>query len=159
MFIYHPPKSRNWGSMLRTKDPLKAKQMCDAFFEKYFDRVEDPDPYAMLEFKWKSNALPKIEWPEEYLKPGYEHWKRIFVMGMGYRVMFMMGLPIPISPTEPASYEFLGRFSADAPFKMIPEHFSVVAPSGKKGKCVCGKPSGDIATRLNDALLHADRAA
>jgi hypothetical protein len=159
MFIYCPPKGSCWGSAIQTRDPLKAKMMCDTFFDRYFDRVKKDDPNSMLEFVWKSNALPRMEWPEAYLKPEYQHAKRILVMGMGYRVMFMLGLPIPISLSEPTSYEFLARFSADAPFKMNPKHFRIVIPSGKNGKCVVRKPSADIATRLSNVILDTDRAA
>lgn len=106
-------------------------------------------------WRWKSSALPNIDWPEEFLKPGNEQWQRSFFivnMRIGGRVSFPMGMQIPISLKEPASYEFLGRFSAEAPFKMNPKHFQVIIPIGKKGNWACRKPDADVFDKLLEVI-------
>ena len=144
-----------WGHVIRPKDPLKAKQKVNAFFETYFGRLEPEwDTTRQLTFTlgWKTSVLPNLDWPEEFLKPGNEKWQRVMFMLTGDRVMFVGGLLIPISLTEPASYEFLGRFSADAPFKMSPKHFQV-GILGKTGKLAWRKPDADIAARLQELIV------
>jgi hypothetical protein len=89
----------------------------DAFFDTYFERVESPNPGTLI-LAWKSSVLPNIDWPEELLKPENQPFQHIMFIVAGDRVMFPTGILFPISPLEPASYRFLGRFSADAPFKM-----------------------------------------
>jgi len=39
MFNYTVPKSSCWGHVIHPKDPLKAKQRVNAFFETYFERL------------------------------------------------------------------------------------------------------------------------
>jgi len=101
---------------------------------------------------WKTSALPKSDWPEEFLKPENEKWQRVLFILTGDRVMFPGGLLIPISPMESASYVFLSRFSTDAPFKMSPKHFQV-GILGKTGKLAWRKPDADIAARLQEVLV------
>lgn len=105
--------------------------------------------------KWKNSALPNIDWPEEFLKQGNEKWQRsLFIVNLriGGRFMFPMGIRIPISANEPASYEFLERFSAETPFKMSPKHFQVVIPIGKKGTLVSRKPDEDVLGKLQEVI-------
>lgn len=155
MFSYRPPKGSCWGHVIRPKDPIKAKQKVNAFFEAYFERLEpqwDTTRQLTFNLNWKVSALPNIEWPEEFSKPENERWQRTLFMLTGNRVMFASGLLIPISPTQPDSYEFLRRFSVDAPFKMSPKHFQV-GMVGKNGKLVWRKPDPDIAARLQDSIV------
>jgi len=63
-----------------------------------------------------------------------------------------MGLLFPISVTEPASYEFLRRFSAEAPFKMSHKNFQVGITS-KNGKLLWRKPDANIAARLQEVIV------
>ena len=68
-------------------------------------------------------------------------------MVMGNRVMFPMGIVFPLSTVEPASFEFLRRFSTDAPFKMSAKHF-MVGITAKNGKFAWRKPDVDILAKL-----------
>jgi hypothetical protein len=107
--------------------------------------------------EWKASALPRVEWPNEFLKPDpineklRRQWFRMRLMNRGF-IMFLMGIGFPISVDEPASYEFLKRFSTDAPFKMNPKHFQVFTPIGKKGNMAWRKTDADIQARL-DAII------
>jgi hypothetical protein len=47
-------------------------------------------------------------------------------------IQFMLGAVIPIPVDDPASYNFLRQFCADAPFKINPDKFLVSTPVGKK---------------------------
>lgn len=154
MFSYRPPKSSCWGHAIRPKDPLKAKQRVNAFFETYFGRLEpewDTTRQLTLTLNWKTSVLPNIDWPEEYLKPENQKWQQTLLILTGDHIMCMM-LVIPISPKEPSSYEFLGRFSEDAPFKMSPKHFQV-GILGKTGKLAWRKPDADVAGRLHEVIV------
>jgi hypothetical protein len=137
-----------WGHSVG-KDPSKGK--LDAFFDAYFERVESDSPTPLV-LTWKSSVLPKVEWPADYLKPGNEKWRHLLFMVMGDRVMFPMGIIFPIPPTEPASFEFLRRFSTDAPFKMGASHFQV-GIIGKNGKLAWRKPDAVIAAELEEILV------
>ena len=155
MFSYRPPKSSCWGHVIRPKDPLKAKQKVNAFFEAYFERLDpewDTSRQMTLALSWNASALPNIEWPEELLKLENQKWPRVLFILAGDRVMFPGGLLFPISSTEPASYEFLGRFSTGAPFKMSPKHFKVVIV-GKTGKLAWRKPDEGIVARLQEFIV------
>ena len=68
------------------------------------------------------------------------------------RLMFPMGIVFPISPQEPASYEFIRQFSQATPFKMSPKHFQV-GIIAKTGKLAWRKPADDVAARLQEALV------
>jgi hypothetical protein len=149
MFSYRPPKRNCWGHAIGSKDPLKAREELDAFFDIYFDRVDEPS--KSLTLAWKRSVLPNINWPEELLKPENEPYQWILVVVFDNRVGFPFGLNFPISPTEPASYQFLGRFSADAPFKMSPKYFSVGVLC-KNGKMVIRKPNAEIAAKLKECI-------
>ena len=118
-----------------------------------------PSDPIWLSFKchlaWKNSALPNVEWPEEFLEPENKKWRGPFLiltMRSGGRFMFPLGIQIPISIKEKSSYEFLGRFAADAPFKMNPKHFQVLVPVGKKGALAFRKPGPEIAAQLRQAL-------
>jgi len=155
MFVYRPPKGMCWGNALRPKDSdwQVAKQRLEAFLNTYFERVEQRNEMWSA-WRWKNSVLPNFAWPEEYLKPEHPKMQEIIIGFTGDRVMFISGLVFPISLREPSSYEFMRRFSANAPFKMSPKHFSVIVPVGNKGKCASRKPDAEIARRLNDVLLH-----
>ncbi|HEY4416362.1 MAG TPA: hypothetical protein VGO57_11780 [Verrucomicrobiae bacterium] len=149
MFSYCPPKSSCWGHAIRPNDPLKAKQKVNAFFETYFERLDpqwDTTRQLTLKLNWNVSALPNVESPEDL--------QRQVLFGLtGNRIIFL-GFWIPISCTEPASYEFLRRFSADAPFKMTAKNFKV-GPSLGKGLDlgVLRKPDATIVARLQSVLV------
>src|ERR1035438_752348 len=139
MFSYRPPKNSCWGHSIRPKDPLKAKQRVNTFFETYFMRLDpewDTTRQFTLTLTWKTSSLPNIESAENLEQ-------QVLFIVTGNRVMFPGGLWIPISSADSASYEFLGRFSADAPFKMSPKHFQV-GILGKTGKLALREPDADI---------------
>jgi hypothetical protein len=107
------------------------------------------------EVDWRNSALPKVEWPEEYLLPGNEKWRRSFFMvnlSANGRITFPMGINIPIPSNEHASYDFLARFSADAPFKMKPDNFSSCVPVGDKGKWAFRKLEPEFVARLQEVI-------
>jgi hypothetical protein len=149
MFVYRPTKEMCWGHALRPRDDdwRVAKQRLESFLDLYFETLE---PKKELKFmvRWKDSVLPNIAWPEEFLTSENKKGQEILFLFLGERVGFPLGLFIPISPLEPSSYEFIGRFSASAPFKMTPKHFSVVVRTGKKGTLVDRKPDADIVARL-----------
>jgi hypothetical protein len=96
---------------------------------------------------WKSSVLPNVEASQEKVASA------IFNVNLrsGGRFMFPLGIYIPISPTESTLYELLGKFSADAPFKMSAKHFQARIPD-KRGRVVWRRPDGEIAARLNDVI-------
>lgn len=150
MFVYRPPKGSCWGHSIG-KDKAKAKQKLDALFDAYFERIEALSPTTTV-VAWKSSVLPQIEWPDTFQGPE-NHKVRQFLFGvMGDRVMFPMGLVFPLSTTEPASFEFLGRFSADAPFEMSAQHFMVGVIS-KNGSFAWRKPDTEIAAKLEAVIV------
>jgi hypothetical protein len=63
-----------------------------------------------------------------------------------------MGIVFPLSTTEPASFEFLRRFSADAPFKMSAKHF-MVGIIAKNGKFAWRKPDAEMAAKLEKFIV------
>lgn len=71
------------------------------------------------------------------------------------RVSFPLGLFIPVSPSDPASYEFLKNLCRDAPFKFSAKYFKVGMPTVKKGKLKYVKATGEIAARLARAMRQA----
>jgi len=133
------------------KDPVKAKEKLDAFLGMYFERVESQDPTTLV-LAWKGSVLPNIDWPAEFLKPEHQKFRQFLVMVMGDRVMFPIGIVFPLSPLEPASFEFLGRFSRDAPFKMSAKHFQVGIVA-KNGKFAWRKPDGGMAGKLEEWVV------
>jgi len=160
MFVYRPSKDMCWGHALRPKDEdwQVAKQRLEGFLGTYFETLAHEDD-SKFTVRWKESVLPNIAWPEEFLTPEFQRQREILIMFLGERVGFPLGLIIPISPQEPSSYEFIGRFSASAPFKMSPKHFSVVVRTGKRGTLVDRKPDAEIAKRLNDALSPTRQTA
>jgi hypothetical protein len=142
-----------WGHSLRPKDPLKAKQKVNAFFETYFQRLEpqwDTTRQLSFQLNWKRSVLPNLDWPEEYLRPENEGWQRVLFVLTGNRIIFQ-SFPIPISPVEPGSFEFLGGFAAEAPFKMNPKHFQV-GTLCQNGKLAWRKPPAELAARLEESI-------
>ena len=158
MFSYRPPKGSCWGHALRPKDPAKATEKLNKFFETYFEPFERGKHSVFsytAELSWKTSVLPNIEWAPDFLKPGNERFRRVLFavsLGVGGRVMFPGGITIPIVPSEPASYDFLGRLSADAPFKMSAKHFQVCVPIGNKGSLAWRWPDATVAARLQEVV-------
>lgn len=160
MFSYRPPKDNCWGGAIRPKDPLKAKQRVNTFFATYFEPLNpewDVTRQFNLSLSWNISVLPKVEWHEEFLKPENQKWQKFFFVVTGDRVMFPMGLRFPISCSEAASYQFLGRFAADAPFKMSAKHFQVSVPVGKKGNFAWRKPDASVVARLQEVIVGSSR--
>ena len=155
MFAYRPPKGSIWGGAIRPKDPLKAKHAVNTFFATYFERLDpewDTTRQFNLSLSWNTSALPKVEWHEEFLKPENQRFQKVLFMITGDRISFPLGLFIPISSSDAASYEFLKRFAVDAPFKMSAKHFMVSVPLGKKGNFAWRKPDANIAARLQEVV-------
>jgi hypothetical protein len=140
MFLYRPPKSSCWGHVIRPK----GLPMVNAFFDTFFERAE-PDRDRTRVFSWKDSILPNTDWPEPFSR-------QIVIFVNGDRLMFPLGLVFPISPGEPASYEFLRGFCAEAPFKMSSKHF-LVGVIGKTGKLAWRKPDADAAARLQQTIV------
>jgi hypothetical protein len=152
MFKYTVPKSSCWGHVIRPKDPLRAKQRVNTFFETYFERLApewDASRQISQVLSWRPSVLPNVEWPEDFLKP--ENQKVFFVL-TGNRVMFAGGITFPFSSSEPASYEFLTRFVGDAPFRMSPQNFRVRVLSAR-GRWAWKKPEGEMAERLKAVFV------
>ena len=118
-----------------------------------------PGDPLYLSFKcgldWKTSVLPKIEWPEEYSKPENEKWRQSFFivhLSASGRISFPMGINIPIPSNQHASYDFLEKFSADAPFKMSSKNFRSFVPVGDKGKWAFRKLEPEFAARLEEVI-------
>ena len=150
MFVYRPPKGSCWGHSIG-KDWAKEKQKLDALFDAYFERIESLSPTSLV-VAWKSSVLPEVDWPEAFLGPENQKVRQFLFGVMGNRVMFPMGIVFPLSTIEPASFEFLGRFSADAPFKMSAKHFQV-GVIAKNGSFAWRKPDADIAAKLEEFIV------
>ena len=118
----------------------------NTFLDGFFERVEQQSPTTLV-LAWKDSVLPKVEWPDVFLGPDQQKLRQFLFMMMGTRVMFPIGIVFPLSTTEPASFEFLQRFSADAPFKMSARHF-MVGVTARNGKFAWRKPDQDIAAKL-----------
>jgi hypothetical protein len=147
MFVYRPPKGSCWGHSIG-KTQTEAMPKLEAFFDAFFERVEQQSPTTLV-LAWKDSVLPKVEWPDVFLGPDKQKLRQFLFMMMGTRVMFPMGIVFPLSSTEPASFEFLKRFSADVPFKMSAKHF-MVGVTAKNGKFAWRKPDADIAAKLEE---------
>ena len=155
MFVYRPPKASSWGHALRPKDPQKAAECLQQFFETYFEGPYQLNSSGAYELSWKDSALPNIDWDPSLLLPGYERFKiASFLMSslVGERVSFPLGLFIPVSPSDPATYAFIKNLCRDAPFKFSAKHFKVGMPTGKKGKLKYVKAIGEMAARLATAV-------
>jgi hypothetical protein len=148
MFEYTVPKSNCWGHVIRPKDPFKAKQRVNSFFETYFERLVpewDGTRQISLVTSWRASLLPNARRLLARESAGF------FIL-TGDRVMFMGGITFPISSAEPASYEFFKRFVSDAPFRMNPKNFRVRV-LGKSGRWAWKKPEGEIAERLRAVFV------
>lgn len=155
MFYYRPPKASCWGHAIRPQDPLKAETKWRAFFDTYFEcpnlgkLVTEITTFSL---DWKTSSLPHVHWPEEYLNAINPQSRQVTFVVMGYRFVFMMGIMIPISIIDPASYDFLKQFAAAAPFKMSAKNFKVAIPTGKKGKLTIKTPSQEILAKLLEVI-------
>jgi hypothetical protein len=150
MFVYRPPKASVWGHSIG-KDPVKAKLKLDAFIGTYFERVDSVSPTTLV-LAWKSSILPQVEWPEAFQGPEKQKVRQFLFGVMDDRVSFPMGIMFPLSTVEPASFEFLKRFSTDAPFKMSAKHFQV-GIVGKTGSFAWRKPDSGIAAKLEEFVV------
>ncbi len=122
----------------------------EVFFDIFFERVEQQSPTTLV-LAWKDSVLPGAEWPDVFLGPDSQKLRQFLFMVMGNRVMFPMGIVFPLSVPDPASFEFLRRFSAEAPFKMSAKHF-MVGIQAKNGKFAWRKPDADIGAKLTDCI-------
>ena len=105
---------------------------------------------------WKDSVLPNAEDTET--EEGKVAAPLFNVnLSAGGRIMFPMGIYIPVPPAQPSSYEFLGKFSADAPFKMTAKNFQTRIPNSR-GAMVWKKPEGEIAMRLNEAIESPNKS-
>jgi hypothetical protein len=147
MFVYRPPKGSCWGHSIG-KDQTTAMPKLEAFIDAFFERVEQQSSTAGV-LAWKDSVLPKVEWPDVFLGPDNQKLRQFLFMVMGTRVSFVMGIVFPLSTVEPASFEFLRRFNAAAPFKMSAKHF-MVGVAAKNGKFAWRKPDAAILAKLEE---------
>ena len=147
MFVYRPPKGSCWGHSFG-KDQTTGMPKLEAFFDAFCERVEQQSPTTLV-LAWKDSVLPKVEWPAAFQGPENQKVRQFLLMVMGNRVMFPMGIVFPLSTTEPASFEFLRRFSAEAPFQMSAKHFQV-GVVGKSGRFAWRKPDAEVAAKLEE---------
>jgi hypothetical protein len=147
MFVYRPPKGSCWGHSIG-KDQTTAMPKLDAFFDAFFERVEQQGPTSFV-LAWKDSVLPRVEWPDVFLGPDKQKLRQFLSLVMGNRVMFPIGIVFPLSTVEPASFEFLRRFSAEAPFEMSAKHFQVGVVSST-GKFAWRKPDADMLAKLEE---------
>ncbi len=126
---------------------MKVQEFIDA----YFERVESQGLTSLV-LAWKSSVLPKVEWAEAFLGPENEIVRRFLFMERSGRVSFVMGIVFPLSTSDPASFEFLGRFSASAPFKMSAKHFMVGIVAGN-GKFAWRKPDDEMIAKLEECIV------
>lgn len=82
-------------------------------------------------------------------RPRRPAWRQFLFILMGDRVGFPIDIVFRLSPTEPASMQFLGRFAAEAPFKMSAKHFRVGVIS-KSGRIAWSKPEARMAAKLEE---------
>jgi len=150
MFVYRPAKGSCWGHSFG-KDQTTGIPRLEAFFDAFCERVEQQNPTTLV-LAWKDSVLPKVEWPDVFLGPDKQKLRQFLCMVMGNRVMFPMGIVFPLSTVEPSSFEFLGRFSADAPFKMSAQHF-MVGVIAKNGSFAWRKPEAQIAAKLEAVIV------
>ena len=120
----------------------------EAFFDAFCERVERQNPTTLV-LAWKDSVLPKVEWSPAFQGPENQKVRQFLLLVMGNRVMFPMGIVFPLSTSEPASFEFLRRFSTAAPFKMSAQHF-MVGVIAKNGSFAWRKPDAEIALRLEE---------
>ena len=152
--LFGPPTERKrWGWNLKQDDYLQAV----GFILEGYPWPQPPaNPVALsftLLLKWKSSVLPETDWPGEYAREVFETgWHVRMVAFLRNKSFVTTSLQIPLSSKEPASYHFLRSFSADAPFKMNPEHFRVFESTGTSGKLAQGKPDAIVAGRLHEAI-------
>ena len=149
MFVYRPPKGSCWGHSFG-KDQTTALPKLDALIDSFFERVEQQGPTTLI-VTWKDSVLPKVEWPDVFLGPDNEKLSRFLFMVISNRVMFPMGIVFPLSTVELASFEFLRRFSIDAPFEMSAKHF-MVGITAKNGKFAWRKPDAVMLAKLEEYI-------
>jgi len=149
------PDSMDWALSPSQYDPVMDFLLAQRAWPK---QPKDP---IWLEFEasvaWKESVLPAVQWHPEFLGPpaGNHHlkhtWYLIRLKERGL-IQFILGAVIPIPVDDPASYNFLRQFCADAPFKINPHKFLVSAPVGKNGKWAFRKPNAEVQKRLIKAL-------
>lgn len=149
MFVYRPPKGSCWGHSIG-RDPIKANMKLESFIDAYFDRVDSVSPTSLV-VAWKNSVLPKFDWPVAFQGPENQKVRQFLFGVIGNRVMFPMGIVFPLSTTDPASFEFLTRFSADAPFQMSARHF-MIGIIARNGRFAWRKPDAEIAARLEECI-------
>src|SRR6266404_3673969 len=71
MFVYRPPKGSCWGHSFG-KDQTTGIPKLEAFFDAFFDRVEQQSPTTLV-LAWKDSVLPKVEWPDVFGKGSVPH--------------------------------------------------------------------------------------
>lgn len=143
MFVYRPPKASCWGHSVR-----KATFGLQAFIDSYFERVESQSATTLV-LAWKESVLPKVSWAEVFLGAENQKLRQFLFSIVGDRVMFPMGIFFPLSTAERESFEFLGKFSTDAPFKMSAKHFQIGVVK-KNGRFAWRKPDEVVACRLQE---------
>jgi len=149
MFVYRPPKSSCWGHSVG-KDSTQAQAKLDIFLEAYFEKVDSVSPTTLV-LAWKDFVLPKVEWPAVFQGPENQKVRQFLLGTDGYRVMFPMGIVFPLSTGDPTSFEFLEKFSKDAPFRMSTKHF-MVGVVACNGKFSWRKPDAGIRAKLEEAV-------
>jgi hypothetical protein len=108
---------------------------------------------------WKKSVLPNFEASDGVFGDFWDCNEMtatpIFKINLrfGGRLMFPMGLLIPVSSHDSGSYDFLGKFSADAPMKMNPKHFLVFTIGGKRATKAWRKPDSDIVANLQEVIV------
>jgi hypothetical protein len=147
MFVYRPPKGSCWGHSFG-KDQTTGLPKLNAFVDSFFERDGQQSATTLI-LAWKDSVLPRVEWADVFLGPDNQKLRQFLFMVMGNRVAFPMGIVLPLSTREPASFEFLRRFSADAPFKMSAKHF-MVGVVAKNGKFAWRKPDADVLAKLEE---------
>lgn len=150
MFVYRPPKGSCWGHSIG-RNQTTAVPKLEAFFDSFCERVEAQGPTTLV-LAWKDSVLPKVEWPTAFQGPENQKVRQFLLMVMGNRVMFPMGIVFPLSTADPASFEFLKRFSAEAPFQMSAKHF-MVGVIAKNGSFAWRKPDAEIAAKLEAVIV------
>ncbi len=149
------PDSMDWVLTPGQYDPVM-----DFLLARHAWPKQPKDP-IWLEFEasvaWNESVLPAVEWHPEFQGPpvGNHHlkhtWYQIRLKDRGL-IQFMLGVLIPIPVDDPASYDFLRQFCADAPFKINPAKFLVSTPVGKKGNWAFRKPNEEVLERLIKVL-------
>jgi len=79
MFVYRPPKGACWGHSFG-KDQTTGLPRLEAFFDTFFERVEQQQGPMTLVLAWKDSVHPRIQWPDVFLGPDNQKLRRFLVM-------------------------------------------------------------------------------